>query len=173
MRIGHCTHERHAAAILDILNEAIVNTTALYDYKRRTPQSMRGWFDSKEKGLFPVIGAFDSNDNLLGFASYGPFRNWPAYKYTVEHSVYVHRDHRGKGISVLLMRRLIELAIEQQHHVLIGAIDASNHVSCSLHEKLGFSLAGTIRQAGFKFGRWLDLALYQIVLQTPQQPEDG
>jgi phosphinothricin acetyltransferase len=171
MQFVACTHEAHAGAILEILNEAIANSTALYDYKPRPKESMVGWFKAKQTGRFPVIGAI-ADEELLGFASYGTFRAWPAYKYTVEHSVYVHRDHRGKGIGAVLMKKLIDAAREQQYHVMIGGIDAANRASVRLHEKLGFFHAGTIRQAGYKFGRWLDLAFYQLLLETPARPVD-
>ena len=171
--IVSCTHERHAASILDILNEAIVKSTALYDYEPRSIESMAGWFRAKEAGRFPVIGAEGESGELLGFATYGTFRNWPAYKYSVEHSVYVHKNHRGEGIGAALMARLISLAEKQDYHVMVGGIDQSNSASVRLHEKLGFEHAGTIRHAGFKFGRWLDLAFYQLVLHTPTQPADG
>ena len=171
MQFVACTHDAHAAAILEILNEAIVNSTALYDYKPRAPQAMVGWFKAKEAGRFPVIGAMEGSQ-LLGFASYGTFRAWPAYKYTVEHSVYVHRDHRGKGIGPALMKRLIDAARDQEYHVMVGGIDAANRTSIAMHEKLGFTHAGTVRHAGYKFGRWLDLAFYQLLLETPARPVD-
>lgn len=173
MRLVACTYDAHAAPILDILNEAIVNSTALYDYAPRAPESMIAWFKSKSAGRFPVIGAVDDAGALLGFASYGSFRAWPAYKYTVEHSVYVQRDHRGRGIGVALLRALVEAARAQHYHALVGGIDAANAHSIALHEKLGFTHAGTVRQAGFKFGRWLDLAFYQLILDTPAAPVDG
>ena len=110
---------------------------------------------------------------LLGFATYGTFRAWPAYKYTVEHSVYVKSEHRGKGLGVALMKRLIEHARAQERHVMVGGIDAENAVSVALHRKLGFEHAGTIKQAAYKFGCWLDLAFYQLVLETPSAPVDG
>lgn len=173
MRFVACTHESHASAILDIFNEAIINSTALYDYEPRAPESMVAWFKAKETGRFPVIGAVAEDGQLIGFASYGNFRAWPAYKYSVEHSVYVHEGHRGKGIGLALMQRLIAAATEQQYHVMIGGIDIANTGSIALHDKLGFVHAGTIKEAGFKFGRWLDLAFYQLLLDTPVHPIDG
>jgi phosphinothricin acetyltransferase len=173
MNFVACTYDRHAGQILDIFNDAIANSTALYDYQPRTLESMIAWFRVKEANRFPVVGLEADDGQLLGFASYGSFRAWPAYKYTVEHAVYVHWDHRGKGIGLALMRRLIAEARAQGYHVLVGGIDAANAASIALHGKLGFTHAGTIRQAGFKFGRWLDLAFYQLILETPARPVDG
>lgn len=173
MRLVECTLDEHGGAILEILNDAIVSSTALYDYVARPPQSMHGWFDVKRRGGFPVWGAVDESGRLLGFASYGTFRERPAYKYSVEHSVYVARSSRGRGVGGALMRRLIQSAEEAEYHLLIGGIDAANQESIAFHEKLGFVHAGTIKQAGFKFGRWLDLAFYQLTLATPARPIDG
>ena len=173
MKIITCTHDRHAAEILAIFNEAIVTSTALFDYQPRTPAAMLAWFEAKAEGGFPVLGVEGADGRLLGFASYGTFRTWPAYKYSVEHSVYVHQHHRGKGIGRMLMQALIELARQQDYHLLIGCIEAGNVGSIALHESLGFKHAGTIQQAGFKFGRWLDVSFYQLVLPTPANPCDG
>ena len=173
MQISDCTEELHSDSILAILNDAIVNSAALYDYQPRSRENMKTWFETKRAKSFPVIGAFDDGGRLLGFASYGTFRAFPAYKYTVEHSVYVHQDHRGKGLGLALMERLIEAARAQDLHVMVGGIDATNAVSIAMHEKLGFVLAGTIRESGYKFGTWLDLAFYQLTLQTPRHPVDG
>ncbi|KQP22153.1 GNAT family N-acetyltransferase [Pseudorhodoferax sp. Leaf267] len=168
-----CTRAAHAAQILDIFNEAIENSTALYDYKPRTIDSMAGWFKTKETHRFPVIGAVDGSGKLLGFASFETFRAWPAYKYSVEHSVYIHKDHRGHGLGRALMQRLIAAAVDHQYHLMVGGIDMANTGSIQLHEKLGFTHAGTIQQAGFKFNRWLDLGFYQLLLATPAAPVDG
>jgi len=162
MRFVACTHDAHAGAILEILNEAIVNSTALYDYKPRPAEAMAGWFKAKDAGRFPVIGAL-GDQALLGFASYGSFRAWPAYKYTVEHSVYVHRDHRGKGIGIALMRKLLDAAREQDYHVMVGGIDATNAASLKLHAKFGFEQVAHFRQVGWKFERWLDLVFLQRI----------
>ena len=168
-----CSHERHAGAILEIFNDAIMSSTALFDYQPRQPESMAGWFRAKEAGRFPVLGVEGDDGRLLGFASYGTFRNWPAYKYSVEHSVYAHKDHRGAGVGTVLMKHLIERAKRQEYHVMVAGIDVTNVASIALHERLGFVHAGTIRQVGFKFGRWLDLAFYQLTLTTPDAPVDG
>jgi L-amino acid N-acyltransferase YncA len=172
MQIVRCTRKQHAAAILDIFNEAIAHTTALYEYQLRTAGNIRTWFAHKEAGGFPVIGA-EQAGVLVGFATYGTFRERAAYKYTVEHSVYVHKDHRGRGIGTALMRELIAAAREQQYHVLIGGIDLSNTSSAALHQRLGFTCTGTIHQVAYKFGRWLDLSFYQLILETPASPIDG
>ena len=169
-----CTHPRHAATILDIFNDAIVNSTALYDYQPRTAQNMVSWFDAKRAGGFPVIGIEDAAGQLMGFCSWGSFRAYPAYKYTVEHSVYVHPAYRGKGLGLQLMELLIAEAKRRGDvHVLVGAIDAANAASIALHQRLGFQHVGNMPQVGFKFGRWLDLAFYQLTLQTPLNPIDG
>jgi L-amino acid N-acyltransferase len=173
MKFVTCTLPAHGQAILDIWNESILTSTAIYEYVPRTIDSMAPWFKAKEARDYPVIGVENEAGELMGFATYGMFRDRPAYKYTVEHSVYVHQDHRRKGLGRILMERLIDAARAQDLHVMVGGIDATNAVSIALHEQLGFVHAGTIRESGFKFGRWLDLAFYQLTLQTPRQPVDG
>ena len=173
MNIISCDAQRHSAAILTIFNDTIANSTALYDYKPRTAQSMVGWFEAKSRGNYPVIGVEDEHGELMGFASYGPFRAWPAYKYTIEHSIYVDARFRGRGVGRRLLTDIIAAAERQDYHVLVGGIDAANATSIKLHESLGFTHAGTIKHAGFKFGRWLDLAFYQRILATPSTPIDG
>lgn len=159
--------------ILAIFNDAILNSTALYDYKPRTPEMMAAWFAVKAKGNYPILGAVAESGELMGFASYGTFRPHPGYKYTVEHSVYVAAKFRGQGIGKRLLQEIISAARTQNYHVLVGCIDSENSVSIALHQAFGFQYAGTIRQAGFKFGRWLDVVFYQLVLETPAQPVDG
>lgn len=166
-----CSYEQHADQILDIFNDAIKTSTALFDYKPRQAESMIGWFEAKVAGNFPVIG-MEQDGQLVGFASYGTFRAWPAYQYTVEHSVYVHKAHRGKGIGKQLMKAIIEAADKQGVRTLIAGIEARNQGSIALHEALGFEHCGTIKDAGYKFGRWLDLAFYQKVLDGPASPTE-
>ncbi|HEY2828272.1 MAG TPA: GNAT family N-acetyltransferase [Pirellulales bacterium] len=172
MKVIRCD-ESFADPILAIFNDAIANTTALYDYHLRTPEVMQSWFADKQKGNYPVIGVVDDTRRLMGFGTYGVFRVRPAYKYTVEHSLYVDAQFRGQGVGKILLREIIKAAEAQNYHVLVGGIDSSNAVSIALHKQFGFTHCGTLRQVGFKFGRWLDLDFYQLILKTPAKPVDG
>lgn len=163
----------HAGPMLAILNEVIVHSTAIYDYQPWTPEMMSAWFDAKERGKYPVIGLVDGDGTLAGFGTYGPFRNWPAYKYTVEHSIYIEQSHRRRGLGSVLLPAIIDAVREQQYHVMVGGIDAENAASIALHEKFGFTKCAHVGHAGYKFGRWLDLVLYQLILETPGAPVEG
>jgi phosphinothricin acetyltransferase len=108
----------------------------------------------------------------MGFGSYGIFRAWPAYKYTVEHSLYIHKDHRGRGLGGIIRQEIIKSAINQNYHCLIAGIDSTNEASIKLHKSFEFEFCGKIRQVGYKFSKWLDLDFYQLILETPQSPEE-
>jgi len=163
--------EKDLHTILDIYNDAIVNSTAVYDYTPHTIEDRRTWYKQKLEAGYPII-VFEEDDQIMGFATFGPFRAWPAYKYTIEHSVYVHKDHRRKGIGLHLLKEIIVIANEQKYATLVAGIDATNEASIKIHEGLGFIHSGTIKKAGYKFGRWLDLAFYQLDLQGPDQPTE-
>jgi L-amino acid N-acyltransferase YncA len=156
----------HLEAMRAIVNDVIAHTTALYEFEPRSPQAMRAWWDSRHHDGWPVVGVLDTSDQLLGFGSFGPFRAQPAYQYTVEHSLYVARDHRGRGIGRLLLQTLIDRAVARHLHVMVGGIDADNAPSIALHERMGFRRVATMPQVARKFDRWLDLLLYQRTLDT-------
>jgi phosphinothricin acetyltransferase len=153
--------------ILAIYNEAVLNTTASYDYTAQTLAARQAWFAQKQAQNLPVL-VMAEDGQILGFGSYGPFRAWEGYQYTVEHSLYVHPSYRRQGIGKALLAVLIEAAIQQQVHVMIAGIDAENQGSILLHEQLGFIAVGTLQQVGFKFGRWLDLCFMQKILMPTQ-----
>ncbi|MGP7819778.1 GNAT family N-acetyltransferase [Niallia sp. 01092] len=155
--------------ILEIYNDAIINTTAIYDYTPHSIEDRKAWYQQKIDGGYPII-VFEEDNKVIGFATFGPFRAFPAYKYTIEHSVYVHNDARKKGIGTMLLKALINLAEKQAYATLVAGIDAENEKSIIVHEKLGFYHAGTIKRAGYKFGKWLDLAFYQLDLKGPENP---
>ena len=155
--------------ILAIYNDVIMTTTAVYDYEPHSFEMRSQWYRAKKESGFPVFVAAE-DDQVLGFSSIGPFRNWAAYKYAVENSVYVAAEHRGKGIGKLLLLPLIEAAKEMDMHTIIAGIDNTNEQSLRLHKSLGFIEVAHFKQVGYKFGRWLDLKFLQLILNTPLQP---
>lgn len=165
-----CTYEKHANSILDIFNEAIETSTALYDYKNRTMEDMINWFEVKMSNHYPIIGLESPTGELIAFGSYGSFRNWAAYQYSIEHSIYVHKNHRGRGLGHIILKLLIQAARQNNYHTMIAGIDAENKGSIILHEKHGFQLVGMLPEVGYKFDRWLNLAFYQLLLDTPASP---
>ena len=107
-----------------------------------------------------------ADGSVLGYSTFGDFRLWPGYRHTVEHSVYVRADARGRGLGAGLMEPLFGLAAGLGKHVMVAGIDAANPASIRLHERLGFERVGTMREVGIKFGRWLDLVFMQRFLDT-------
>jgi len=164
--------ETQSPEMLEMFNDAIINTTSVYDDKPRTMEFMVDWYNSKLKGGYPLIGLFDIHDNLLGFGTYGSFRSRPAYKYSIEHSIYVRNDMRGRGYGKVLLKEIIAQAIRDDYHMIVGGIDSDNAISISFHEKMGFEFSGKIKHAGYKFGKWLDLSFYQLILNTPLNPKE-
>jgi L-amino acid N-acyltransferase len=164
MKVISCQFQLHGQAILAIFNEAIATSTALYEYEPRTLATIETWFRTKAEHNYPIIGIEDSNDILIGFATYGSFRPYAAYQYSVEHSVYVDAKFRNQGIGKRLLKELISLAKQQGYHTMIGGIDGSNKISIKLHQSFGFVHCGSIKEVGFKFEEWLNLEFYQVIL---------
>jgi len=158
-------------AILVIYNHAVEHTTAVFEYRAQTIEMRREWFRAKEAAALPVFVAAEG-DRVLGFATYGPFRAWPAYKYSVELSVYVDVDARRHGIGSALVAAVVADARARERHVVMAGITADNEISLRLHRRLGFVEVAHIPQVGYKFGRWLDLKLLQLVLDGPSQPTE-
>lgn len=154
-----------------IYNDAIVNSTVLYETEPRTPATMAEWFAAKRAGDFPVIAAVDG-PVFLGFGTFGPFRWQYGYRHAVEHAVYVAAEHRGKGVGKRLLAEVIAEVRKRDYHTLIGVIDSGNAASIGLHRRFGFEFAGRLREAGYKFGRWLDADFYQLILDTPMHPTE-
>ena len=151
-------------AILDIINYNILHSTALYDYNIRTYEQQKAILDDKLAKNFPVIVA-EADGQVVGFGMYSEFRFREAYKFTVEHSVYVANDYHGKGIGNVLLAELIALAKAQKIHTMIAVIDAENQGSVSFHEKFGFKTVGIIKESGYKFNRWLHSVFMQLILE--------
>lgn len=163
--------EKDLSAILAIYNHAIETTTAVFDYRPHTLQMRGEWFQAKRSANLPVVVAVD-NDDVLGFGTYGPFRAWPGYKYTVEHSVYVASTSRRCGIGRALVNQLVSEARRNLMHTVIAGIVSDNLPSLQLHRSLGFVDVGCVHEVGYKFGRWLDLMFLELLLDTPRSPEE-
>ncbi len=151
-------------AIVDIINYNILNSTAIYDYQPRTLEQQHIIFEDKLNKGFPIIVAAITN-KVIGFGYYSEFRYREAYKFTVEHSVYVANDFHGKGIGKFLMQNLIDLAKNQKLHTMIAVIDSENTSSITFHEKFGFTTVGIIKESGYKFDRWLHSVIMQLLLK--------
>jgi L-amino acid N-acyltransferase len=156
-------------AILAIYNQSITTTTAVFSYEPHTLGMRRAWLMEKQAGGFPVLVAVDGVE-IAGFASYGPFRDWPAYKYTVENSVHVAEAFRRRGAARALMTALIADAKQRECHAIVAGIVADNIASLALHASLGFTEVAHFREVGYKFGRWQDLKFMELLLATPRHP---
>ena len=165
----HCRRE-HLESIRAIYNREILHTTALYEYEPRSAETMAAWWAAKQTAGLPVLGVESEPGVLAGFATWGPFRPFPAYLHTAEHSVYVAESQRRQGIGRRLLSAIVAEAGSRGLHVLIGGIDAANAASIALHSQLGFTHCGRVREAGFKFGRWLDLDFWQLIFTPGATP---
>ena len=151
------------SGILDIVNHEILNSTVLYDYEARTYEYQLDWFKTKTKQKMPVLVA-ENDSQVIGFGTYGIFRPWAAYQYSVEHSIYIEKNFRARGVGKLLLTELIRHARHSGFHTMIAGVDASNGGSIEFHKKFGFREIGTFREVGFKFDTWLDLVFLQLML---------
>lgn len=149
-------------AILDIVNHNILHSTSLYDYNIRSYEQQKTILEEKINKKFPVIVA-ELDGIVVGFGMYSEFRFREAYQFTVEHSVYVSEDFQSKGVGKQLLQELINLARKQKLHTMIGVIDSENQGSVVFHEKFGFKTVGIIKESGYKFDRWLDSVLMQLL----------
>lgn len=147
-------------AILDIHNDAILNSLSIWQYQAVPLANRQAWFSERMAKGFPVLVA-EIDGRLAGYASYGDFRHGAGYDVTVENSVYVRKDARGRGVARPLMEALIDHARKAGKHVMVAAVGLPNEASLALHRRLGFVDVGTLREIGWKNGMRLDLALLQ------------
>jgi L-amino acid N-acyltransferase YncA len=169
MEIQYATPE-HAVAIAEIYNHAVEHTTAIWNDACVSPENRAAWIAQRQAAGYPVLVAVDAQGQVGGYASFGDFRAFDGYRYTVEHSVYVRQDARGRGVGLKLMESLIAEARALGKHAMIGAIESGNIASIRLHATLGFIEVGRLPQVGAKFGRWLDLTLMQLLLDPRPAP---
>lgn len=151
-----------AEAIRTIYNREVTGSTVTFDMVPRTPADQQEWL-RQHAGAHPAIVAWDGT-TVVGFGSLSPYRDRPAYATTVEDSVYVHHDYRGKGIGRVLLEELVRLAEAHGFHAAMARIVGGHETSISLHRACGFELVGIEREVGRKFNKWLDVALMQRLL---------
>ncbi len=149
--------------LLAIYNHVIANTTAVYSYEPHSLEMRRAWFEERKQQQFPVL-VVEIDQVIAGFGSYGSFRAWPAYRHTVENSVYVHHEYRGKGIAKIILQLLIKDAGAKNYHAMIAGIDSTNEVSMNLHRQFGFVEVAHFKEVGYKFDKWLDLKFFELLL---------
>jgi phosphinothricin acetyltransferase len=169
MSIRFATKE-DCAAIAEIYNHAVVHTAAIWNDKTVDTDNRIAWFEARQFAHFPVLVS-EENGVVTGYSSYGDWRAFDGFRHTVEHSVYVHPDHQGKGLGRALLTALIEEARRRGKHVMVAGIEAQNAASLHLHETLGFITTGQMPQVGTKFGRWLDLTFMQLQLDNRTDPD--
>lgn len=157
-------------AIRDIYNDAVRSTTAIWNEQTVDLDNRQAWLSARQAQGYPVLIVVDGDENVLGYASFGDWRPFDGYRYTVEHSVYVRNDQRGNGLGSLLMTALIERARACGKHIMVAAIESGNATSIRLHERIGFVTTGQMPQVGTKFGRWLDLTFMQLNLNPGALP---
>ena len=160
-------------AVVAIYNEVMRTSTAIYREEPATLAERQAWNEARKTNGYPLLVARTDDAPVAGFATFGDFRAWPGYRYTVEHSVHVHRDLRGRGIGTALVQALLPLALAMDKHVMIGGIDATNEGSLRMHERLGFERVAHFREVGRKFGRWLDLVFVQRFIDAPGAERPG
>lgn len=160
----------HMAGIAAIYNDAVAHTTAIWNDAPVDAANRREWWQQRRERGYPVLVALGGGGQVLGYASFGDFRAFDGYRFTVEHSVYVHTDARRAGVARALMERLVAEARALRKHALVGAIESGNAASIALHAKLGFQEVGRMPQVGTKFGRWLDLTWMQLLLDAQPSP---
>jgi L-amino acid N-acyltransferase YncA len=152
--------EDDLAGLAAIYNDVIATSTAIYSSDPVTLEDRRRWWRSRVQAGYPVLVAVDDS-GVVGFSSFGDFRSWPGYRFTVEHTVHVRADRRGGGVGSGLVQALFPRAAALGKHMMIAAVDAANAPSIRFHERLGFHQGGLLREVGFKFDRWLDLVFLQ------------
>lgn len=148
-----------AEAIRSIYNVEVTTSTVTFDLEPRSIGTQRAWLAARS-GAHSAIVAVDAGD-VVGFASLSPWKDRPAYRTSVEDSVYVHREHQGRGVGRLLLTRLLEVANESGFHAVFGRIVGGHEASIALHQALGFEVIGVEREVGRKFGKWLDVVVVE------------
>ncbi len=151
-----------AAATAAIYNREVQTSTVTFDLEPRTVAEQEAWLSARSGALEVVVAEIDGE--VAGFGSLSPYRDRPAYRTTVEDSIYVHLDHQGAGVGRALLEEVVRVARERGFHSVIARIVGGHTASIKLHAAVGFEQVGLEREVGRKFGRWLDVVVMQLLL---------
>jgi phosphinothricin acetyltransferase len=168
MRIRAATSE-DAAALCLIYAPYVTASAVSFEMEPPREEEMRRRIEAGG-GLYPWLAAIDEAGEIAGYAYAGAFRSRPAYRFSVETSVYLRRDVQGRGVGRLLYDPLLATLEAQGFTQAIAAIALPNDASVRLHERLGFGHCGTYRRVGWKLGRWHDVGLWQRALAQAAEP---
>lgn len=149
-----------------IYNEVLTNSTAIYNDRPATYQERIEWWKTRQEQGYPVLVATDG-DSILGFGTFGDFRSWPGYRFTVEATIHIHSSARGQGVGTEILKVLVSRARSLTKHIMIAGVDSENAASLRFLERFGFQRAALLREVGFKFGRYLNLILLQYWITAP------
>lgn len=144
-------------AVTEIYNSVLLTSTAIYNDTPVTVEDRLTYWQSRTAQDYPLLVAVDEDNTILGYATFGDFRSWPGYRFTVEGTIHIRDGVRGKGIGTALLNELTARARTCNKHVMIAGVDSANAASIAFLTRFGFTPAGTLHQVGFKFNRWLDL----------------
>ncbi len=149
--------EAHLPGVVAIFNHAVRETFSIWSETETTLEQRRNWLSARNGAGFPVIVAVDPGGRVLGYGSFGVFRDFPGYVKTVEHSVYVSPDAQRRGVGRAILNELVVRARVMGLAAMVGGIDSTNGASIALHEQAGFEVQGNLKGVGRKFGKSLDL----------------
>lgn len=155
--------------ITAIYNEVLNNSTAIYSDRPTTCEERLAWWRSRREQGYPVLVA-DEASTIAGFATFGDFRSWPGYRFTVECTVHIHSSSRGQGVGTKLLNQLIPRAEACGKHTIIAGVDSENQASLRFFQRHGFERVAHLREVGYKFDRFLDLVFLQYWLTPPTKP---
>ncbi len=151
-------------AILEIYNESVLNSNATFDTEPRSMEKQMAWFSSHKKN-HPVLVA-TKEEEIIGWASLSPWSDRCAYDTTVEVSIYIHEDYRGQGLGLKLLDIITREGKKTGNHTILSRITQGNDVSIHIHEKVGYRHIGVMKDVGFKFGKFQDVHLMQILFSS-------
>lgn len=152
-----------AEAIRSIYNLEVATSTVTFDLVERDLSEQKAWLAART-GAHTTLVAVDNTGEIVGFAALSPYRDRPAYRTTVEDSVYIHRSHHRQGVGSLLLGELVASASASGFHAIMARIVGGHDASIALHASQGFEIVGTEREVGRKFNRWLDVVVMQRLL---------